>query len=704
MKIKSRLSILTALCLVFTLLSSCVTGFAEVQMAEHIDRYDDVGEEHWAYPWVTFMTGKDYIHGYPASENDGLNLYKPEQLITRGEFASIIYHMVLPQGEMTETFTDLNEDDWYYEYISKAVAAGYMSGYGDGTIKPKAFITREEATSIVYHAFKIEKYTTETEFVDKADISDWAFEAIMSLAEIGVVVGYTGEEEEASRIQPKTNITRAEVAAILANADAFYPPRVILSEEDTKEYNAETGGSFGFTMFPKNVSDNLSVAITIDTETDYTITYTKDGSEHTVTPEEFAQLVFTADELKNANVKVNFPNAKEGDTINVNVVVTDNAIEGEDKTVGSKTYTVTFIGGEVEPSPTPTTKPIIGGGGGGTAPTPTTPPAEQYTVTYVSVDTTVGTETTMGTESIQQGGYVDTAFGDQTYTRWYTDKDCTIPFDSTTPVTGPITLYAKVSEATVERDRVVEALVAYQSMLNKPTQATNSAPILTDNVSAALAAGTTAYDDAAKAWWTKDMLSIIVTNDRNKRNDNSLADSYYTDIVKGSAWKKVYEDVARYVVDHMTEFSGATVDRTTKFEYIQYFRAMIKTINTAAQEAITAYNNELQTSTEPTAEQRRDRAFAAFQSGAALGLANAITNETLPDTMVASLTSTSAAYVNEIIKNYDKTNGGTGVVADGLNKIKLALWDDTKALDQQPLLDATKLAELLEASLIYPVN
>ena len=81
-------------------------------------------------------------------------------------------------------------------------------------------------------------------------------------------------------------------------------------------------------------------------------TYTKGGTLTTVTPEEFAQVSFTADELKNANIVVNFPYAKDGDSVKVNVVVTDNDIDGEDKVVGSVEYDATFDGA-VTPTPTP---------------------------------------------------------------------------------------------------------------------------------------------------------------------------------------------------------------------------------------------------------------------------------------------------------------------------------------------------------------
>ena len=147
---KTKFSMFVVLCLLVTLFTGCLTGFAaDMPVVEQMYSYDDVKEGHWSYPWVTYMTNHNYIHGYPADENDGLYLYKPDQFITRGEFVTILYFMLKPQGHMTETFTDFTTKHWSYPYVDKAVANGYLSGYGDGTVRADAFITREEASSVV---------------------------------------------------------------------------------------------------------------------------------------------------------------------------------------------------------------------------------------------------------------------------------------------------------------------------------------------------------------------------------------------------------------------------------------------------------------------------------------------------------------------------------------------------------------------------
>lgn len=627
MKKYSKISFAAALCLVISLFAGCLTGFAATPEVIPVDSYADVGETHWAYPWVTFMTNEGYIHGYPTEENDGQELYKPDQLITRAEFVTILYFMLLPTADMTDSFTDLALEDWYYEYISKAVGTGYMSGYGDGTVKPNAYITREEATSIVYRAFKIDKYTDVTEFSDAAEIDTWAYEAIMSLAELGIIVGYTGEAEDAAMIQPKVNIKRAEVASLLANADKFYPTTVRFSETAV-ELDATAGGTVSFDLLPKNTSDALAVAISVEPETTYTVTYTKGGTSATVTPEELAQIPFTADELKNANIVINFPDTKAGDSVTVKVAVTDNEAEGEDKTIGSNDYAVTFTDEEPEPTPTPTPAPTqqgggFSGGGGGTITT-------KYTVTFYDVDGT----TVLGTVSVVSGGKLSTipeAPAGKAYV-WYTDATLTEQFDITQSIKSNMNLYAKA-----DRDRVVEALKGYQATKGQD-KATATANVLSADVVDATIEG--AHDSDNNKWWTNDMLTVIVTNDKNH-----LADGEYDDVVTGKALKSTYEDVARYVVDNSDVFADATVTTATKFEYVSYFRAMVKTIDAAANDAIKAYKDALANGG------TKDAAYEAFKAAAVVSLANSLEAESLDDEQFADLSAMALAYVAELVTN-----------------------------------------------------
>lgn len=635
---KKKFSIIAALALVTTLFAGCLTGFAATPDAVQVDSYADVGEDSWAYPWVTFMTQKGYIHGYPTEENDGLQVYKPDQLITRAEFVTILYFMLNPQGNRGASFADLSADDWYYEYISKAVANGYMSGYGDDTVKPNAYITREEATSIVYRAFKIDKYTDVTSFTDADDISAWAYEAIMSLADLGIIVGYTGEAEDSSYIQPHVNITRAEVASLLANADKFYPASVQLGEAAVS-YTEAAGGKVSVDMFPKNTTDSLSVSVAVESDTDYTVSYNKDGETKTVTAAELADVAFTADELAAADLTVNFPNAKDGDKKQITITVTDN---GSEEVVGERAYDVELekLGGgtgTTTPGGDSTGSGSISGGGS----------SVKYTVTYVDEE-----GNTLGTESVKSGKYpanVPAGDADKVY-RWEKNDVTVVP--GSTAITGTTT-FTRYED----RDRVVEALKGYQAMADQGTD------VATVNVLSgdAVAEQTDAHDHTNDTWWSNDILAVIVTND-----NNHLADGEYDNVVADKVLLPTYDDVARYVVDNSDLFKSASVTITTanKFEYVKLFRAMVTTIDATADAAITAYT-DAKTSGTATKEEAYDAFKVAAVTAAASSLNTAIADLDLDDTEKAELVTLALGYVDALAAE----NGGLADIKDYLESV-----------------------------------
>ncbi len=682
---KSKISLFAALTLVASMLMSTMTAFAETPEVAKVDSYADVGENHWAYPWVTFMTNEGYIHGYPAAENEGLEVYKPDQNITRAEFVTILYFMLNPSADMTQSFTDVSVDDWFYNYISKAVGTGYMSGYGDGTVGPNRFITREEASSIVYRAFKIDKYVNETHFSDEADISPWAHEAIMSLAELGVVVGYTGEEESLAKIQPKVNIKRAEVASLLANADKFYPTSVILSDEAIVSYKDGEGAEASIIAKPKNTSDELNVAVAVEPEANMQIVYTIAGEEKTVTPAELAGTEFTAEQVRDANFKFVFPDAKPGDKYTVTVTVTDNAIEGEDKTVGQKIYEI-VVPDETDvptPTPTPTPTPSTGGSISGGHSGPVIP---TYKVTFMDMNDNV-----LSTENVKEGGKISKApvrGGDEdvdTPYVWYTDKSKSQVFDITTEtITAAVTIYTEV----VYRDRVVEALQAYQAMKGKTGATVVAEKIAADNDG--LKSGK-AYDKATNKWWTKDMLSIIVANDLNKLNDKGTLSADDDIVDESKAVAAIYDDVARYVVDNSKaplEFAIATVDANSKIKYIEFFRAMVNTIDSALEIAVQEYTKAFDAGDIP-AKDAYDAFIAGAVEGAASGLNKAIESMSLPTADKNEIIRLAIAYVTDLTTNAGELDG----IKNTLATIDFSVLSKEEAID--------KVAELIVAKRIY---
>lgn len=165
-------------------------------------------QNHWAKDDILYLMEKGYIQGY----NDGT--FKPNQNVTRGEFLKMVNN-VYGFTEITPVpFIDVRKDDWYYTEVGKALAAGYVSGYTDGTIRPNRLITREEAAKIIATLQGMAKgwENIKLDFTDNNQIGDWAKDYVKAMKYQGYMKGY-----QDGSFRPKRQITRGETAKILAD-------------------------------------------------------------------------------------------------------------------------------------------------------------------------------------------------------------------------------------------------------------------------------------------------------------------------------------------------------------------------------------------------------------------------------------------------------------------------------------------------------
>ena len=147
-----------------------------------------------------------YLQGYP----DGT--VRPENSITRAEVAAIFYRLLTDEAraylESSDSgFSDVQPGDWYHTAVATMVQAGVITGYGDGTFRPNAPITRGEFAAIATR-FLSDPYSLDAPFYDTE--GHWAEVYINRAYELGWISGYTG-----GAFRPDKSITRAEVSAIV---------------------------------------------------------------------------------------------------------------------------------------------------------------------------------------------------------------------------------------------------------------------------------------------------------------------------------------------------------------------------------------------------------------------------------------------------------------------------------------------------------
>lgn len=91
---------------------------------------------HWAAEQIDQWIDQGLLQGY----DDGT--FKPNNSVSRAEFFAVINRIFGFEDTASINFKDVAGNAWYADVIRKAVAAGYVSGYEDGTIRPNNPITR----------------------------------------------------------------------------------------------------------------------------------------------------------------------------------------------------------------------------------------------------------------------------------------------------------------------------------------------------------------------------------------------------------------------------------------------------------------------------------------------------------------------------------------------------------------------------------
>ena len=140
--------------------------------------------------------------------------------LTKGLRITVISESLNTVNEYTLTattaaqFSDVNTGDWFYQNVMDAVAAGIVSGRGDGTFGPNDRITRRDFAIMVSKLLldgEDAPEATTTPFSDVA-ANDYGLNAIAYCAENGIISGFDGE------FRPSDNITRQEAASVMKNA------------------------------------------------------------------------------------------------------------------------------------------------------------------------------------------------------------------------------------------------------------------------------------------------------------------------------------------------------------------------------------------------------------------------------------------------------------------------------------------------------
>lgn len=225
---------------------------------------------HWAESSIERWSAYGIIQGSNGQ-------FDPNGQLTCAQLATILAKLLKLPAAKDAGFTDNTADAWYYDAINRCAAAGILNGNGDGTVTPKAPITRERAMVMLARALGIEPIRKPdlTKYTDAAQVSAYAQGYVAALIEAGIVGGVTADE-----LAPQANINRASTVTILDRAISTYADKagatvkadgkgiVLVVAENVKITNAPEGtkivvadGATGLTVNGKSVSDDQTYIV-----------------------------------------------------------------------------------------------------------------------------------------------------------------------------------------------------------------------------------------------------------------------------------------------------------------------------------------------------------------------------------------------------------------------------------------------------------
>lgn len=178
---------------------------------------------HWAENYIKQLSNLGITNG-SLNGDTGKYKFSPDTNATRQEMAAFLLRMIgvdatgFKNVSVTDVFADADKiADWSYNYVKGVYTLGIMVGYKNAEDKvvfdPTAKITRQEFFQAITNLLKLDTAAAAdcdlSKFSDVNQVATWAIPATKAVVKAGIIEGSGG------KLNPKKNITRAEIAKIV---------------------------------------------------------------------------------------------------------------------------------------------------------------------------------------------------------------------------------------------------------------------------------------------------------------------------------------------------------------------------------------------------------------------------------------------------------------------------------------------------------
>lgn len=162
--------------------------------------------------------------------------FAPNAPLTRGEAAKYLvmeagYELLNPASAH---FPDVAVGSTYFQYIETAWSNGIITGFPDGTFKPAATVQRDQFAVMAVKAFDFALVTPAVATFTDVLVGNWAFTAVETAVENGVIYGMTP-----TVFAPADPITKGQGAMMT------YRATTAVATEDEEEETDDLEGTAG---------------------------------------------------------------------------------------------------------------------------------------------------------------------------------------------------------------------------------------------------------------------------------------------------------------------------------------------------------------------------------------------------------------------------------------------------------------------------
>lgn len=176
--------------------------------------FTDIGS-HWGKKYIQDVANLGIVNGYAKK---GKYEFRPNNNASRQEVAVLLCRMLGIEQHAFRNVALSYEDaasipEWSYNYVKAAYALKFMVG-SNNKFNGEANITREEFFKAIAGVLNLDTKAAASvdlgKFKDGAKVANWAVGATKACIKAGLVEGSGGY------LNPKANITRAEIAKIVS--------------------------------------------------------------------------------------------------------------------------------------------------------------------------------------------------------------------------------------------------------------------------------------------------------------------------------------------------------------------------------------------------------------------------------------------------------------------------------------------------------